>query len=115
MVKTFGEPASIRLSVDRPEFTTDPDDVAHVTVEILDKDGNLCQDATNRVKLTVNGAKVIGMENGNMRDLSSMLVSERDTWCGMALAILSADKAGTVTVKAESAGLKADEITFRAK
>ena len=32
-----------------------------------------------------------------------------------ALAILSADKAGTVTVKAESAGLKADEITFRAK
>ena len=115
MVKTFGEPASIRLSVDRPEFTTDPDDVAHVTVEILDKDGNLCKDATNRVKLTVNGAKVLGMENGNMRDLSSMKVSERDTWCGMALAILAADKAGTVTVKAESAGLKADEITFRAK
>ncbi len=115
VVKTFGEPASIRLSVDRPEFTTDPDDVAHVTVEILDKDGNLCKDATNRVKLTVNGAKVLGMENGNMRDLSSMKVSERDTWCGMALAILAADKAGTVTVKAESAGLKADEITFRAK
>ena len=55
------------------------------------------------------------MENGNMRDLSSTKTSERDTWCGMALAILSADKAGTVTVKAESAGLPAAEISFRAK
>ena len=44
-----------------------------------------------------------------------MLVSERDTWCGMALAILAADKAGNVTVKAESPGLKAAEISFRAK
>ena len=115
VIRTFGEPAKIRLSVDRPEFTTDPDDVAHVTVEIVDKDGLLCKDATNRVKLTVNGAEVIGMENGNMRDLSSTKTSERDTWCGMALAILSADKAGTVTVKAESAGLQASEISFKAK
>ncbi len=115
VVRTFGDPAKIRLSVDRSEFTTDPDDCAHVTVEILDKDGNLCKDATNRVKLTVNGAEVIGMENGNMRDLSSTKTSERDTWCGMALAILAADHAGTVSVKAESAGLQAGEITFRAK
>ncbi|MBO5562448.1 MAG: DUF4982 domain-containing protein [Bacteroidales bacterium] len=115
IIRTFGEPAKIRLSVDRPEFTTDPDDVAHVTVEILDKDGNLCQNADNRIKLTVSGAEVLGMENGNMRDLSSTKTSERDTWCGMALAILSADKAGTVTVKAESAGLPAAEISFRAK
>lgn len=32
VIRTFGEPAKIRLSMDRPEFTTDPDDVAHVTV-----------------------------------------------------------------------------------
>jgi len=115
VVRTFGDPARIRLSVDRPEFTTDPDDVAHVTVEILDKDGNLCKNATDHVKLTVSGARVIGMESGNMRDLSPTKSSERDTWCGMALAILAADQAGTVTVKAEAPGLQGSEISFRAR
>ena len=115
VVRTFGEPAQIRLSVDRPEFTTDPDDVAHVTVEILDNDGNLCKDAANHVRLTVSGAKVLGMESGNMRDLSPTKSSERDVWCGMALAILAADRAGTVTVSAESAGLMGAELSFTAK
>ena len=59
--------------------------------------------------------KVIGMENGNMRDLTSVKLSERDVYCGMALAILSADKAGTVTVKAEADGLQPATITFAAK
>ena len=115
VVRTFGDPAQIRLTVDRPEFTTDPDDVAHVTVEILDKDGNLCKNATDHVKLTVSGARVIGMESGNMRDLSPTKSSERDTWCGMALAILAADRPGTVSVRAEAPGLQGAEITFRAK
>ena len=115
VVRTFGDPAQIRLTVDRPEFTTDPDDVAHVTVEILDKDGNLCKNATDHVKLTVSGARVIGMESGNMRDLSPTKSSERDTWCGMALAILAADQPGTVSVRAEAPGLQGAEITFRAK
>ena len=115
VVRTFGDPAQIRLTVDRPEFTTDPDDVAHVTVEILDKDGNLCKNATDHVKLTVSGARVIGMESGNMRDLSPTKSSERDTWCGMALAILAADRPGSVSVRAEAPGLQGAEITFRAK
>ena len=115
VVRTFGDPAQIRLTVDRPEFTTDPDDVAHVTVEILDKDGNLCKNATDHVKLTVSGARVIGMESGNMRDLSPTKSSERDTWCGMALAILAADRPGTVSVRAEASGLQGAEITFRAR
>ena len=115
VIRTFGDPAQIRLSVDRPSFTTDPDDVAHVTVEILDKDGNLCQNATDHVKLTVNGARVIGMESGNMRDLSPTKSSERNVWCGMALAILAADQAGTVSVRAEAPGLQGSEITFTAK
>ena len=115
IVKTFSEPAQIRLSVDRPSFTTDPDDVAHVTVEVLDKDGNLCKDADNLVKLSISGARLIGNENGNMRDLSSMKSPDRKVYCGMSLAILAADNAGQVTVKAESEGLTPATITFTAK
>ena len=114
VIRTFGEPAGVRLTVDRDSFRADPSDVAHVTVEIVDKDGQLCKTASNRVRLTVSGARLIGNENGNMRDLSSVKSPERDVWCGMSLAILAADKAGTVTVKAESEGLAPAEITFKA-
>ena len=115
VIKTFGEPAQIRLSVDRPEFKAVKSDVAQVTVEILDRDGNLCQTAENSVKLTVSGARLIGNENGNMRDLSSVKSPERAVFCGMSLATIAADKAGTVTVKAEAPGLKGAEISFNAK
>ena len=115
VIRTFGEPAQIKLSVDRPEFTDEPGDVAHVTVEILDKDGNLCKTASNNVKLNISGAVLIGNENGNMRDLKSVKSPERNVWCGKSLAILKGQKAGTVTVTAESAGLASDKITFVCK
>ena len=115
VIRTFGEPSRIRLSVDREAFQADPSDVAHVTVEILDKDGNLCKTASNSVKLTITGARLIGNENGNMRDLSSVKSPERKVYCGMSLATIAADKAGTVTVKAEGEGLSSDTITFTAK
>ena len=115
VIKTFGEPAQLRLSVDRPEFTTAAGDVAHVTVEVLDKDGNLCKTASNKVKLSIEGAELLGVENGNMRDLSSVKSPERNVYCGMSLAIIKALNAGTVTVKAESEGLAASQITFVAK
>ena len=89
--------------------------LSHVTVEILDKDGNLCKTASNSVKLTITGARLIGNENGNMRDLSSVKSPERKVYCGMSLATIAADKAGTVTVKAEGEGLSSDTITFTAK
>ena len=114
VIRTFGEPSQIRLSVDRPEFSCKPGDVAHVTVEILDKEGNLCKTASNKVQITVEGAELIGNENGNMRDLSSVKSPERDVYCGMSLAIIKAIRAGVVTVKAESEGLASAQISFTA-
>ena len=115
IIRTTGAPASIRLTVDRESFKANPEDVAHITAEVLDAEGNVCPITDNLIKFTVTGGKLIGVESGDMRDLGSVKASERKAYAGMCLAIVGADKPGTVTVKAESDGLAPSVITFAAK
>ena len=115
IIRTAGAPAQIRASVDRESFKADPTDVAHITVEVLDAEGNICPLADNLIKFSVKGAELIGVESGNMQDLSSVLASERKAYSGMCLGIVAAEKPGTVTVTVESEGLTPATITFKAE
>ncbi len=115
IVKTPGAPAALRLTVDRDKITAAPGDVAHITAEVVDKDGNVVTSATNHVKFSVPGATIIGVENGNMLDLSKVQAPERDTYGGMCLAIVKTAKAGTYTVSATSEGLAPASVTFTAE
>ncbi len=115
IIRTAGDPAQLKVTVDRESFKAVPDDCAHITVEVLDKDGNLCPYADNLVKFNVKGAKIIGVESGNMSDLSSTKASERKAYCGMCLCIVAADKAGDVTVEAAAEGLPTASVSFKAK
>ena len=54
------------------------------------------------------------LENGNMTDLGSVQSSERKAWSGKCLAIIAADRPGSVTVVAEADGLQPAEVTFTA-
>ncbi len=114
VIHTAGAPAQLRATVDRPSFHAVPGDVAHVTIEVLDADGNICPLSDNLVRFTVKGGRLIGVESGNMVDLSSPQASERKAWSGKCLAIVAADRSGTVTLIAESDGLQPAEITFTA-
>ncbi|MBP3331806.1 MAG: DUF4982 domain-containing protein [Tidjanibacter sp.] len=114
-IVTTGEPASIRLSVDRDVIGAVPSDVAHVTVEVLDKDGNVVPTADNLIKFAVEGANIIGVENGNGRDLESCKIPERKAYAGLCMAIVQADKAGDIKFTATSEGLQGAEISFRAE
>ena len=114
VIRTAGAPAQLRATVDRPSFRAVPADVAHVTIEVLDKDGNLCPLANNLVRFNVKGGRLVGVENGNMTDLGSVLASERKAWSGKCLAIVAADRPGPVTITAEADGLQTASITFTA-
>lgn len=115
VIRTAGDPAQLRLTVDRLAFKADPEDVAHLTVEVLDKDGNLCPYADNLVHFQVKGARLIGVENGNMSDLGSTKASERKAYCGLCLGIVAADQPGNVTVEVTADGLKSASVTFNAQ
>ncbi len=115
VIRTTGEPASIRLSVDRNIIKADPEDVAHVTVEILDKDGNLVPTADNLVKFSITGGEIIGVENSKPDDLMNCKLKQRRAFGGMCLAIVQASGRADIVVKAESEGLQSDEISIKAQ
>ena len=114
VIRTAGEPAQLRATVDRQSFRAVPSDVAHVTVEVLDKDGNICPLADNLLRFSVKGGRLVGVENGNMTDLGSVLASERKAWSGKCLAIIAADSPGPVTVTVQSEGMPAFSVDFTA-
>jgi beta-galactosidase len=114
VIRTASVPAQLRATVDRPSLRAIPSDVAHVTIEVLDKDGNLCPLADNQVRFSVKGGRLIGVESGNMTDLSSVLASERKAWSGKCLAIVAADHPGPVIVTAQAVGMPASTVTFMA-
>lgn len=114
VIRTASAPAQLRATVDRPSFRAIPSDVAHVTIEVLDKDGNLCPLADRQVRFSVKGGRLIGVESGNMTDLSSVLASERKAWSGKCLAIVAADRPGPVIVTAQAVGMPASTVTFMA-
>ena len=116
-IKTAGEPYQIKLTADRNEINADGKDLSFVTVEILDKDGNLCPNADNPVKFTVSDKGFIaGVDNGNQISLEKFKASERKAFYGKCMAIVqNIGKKGTITLKATSEGLQTSEINIKVK
>ena len=111
-VLTAGPPARIRLTADREHIRAHPSDVAHLTVEVVDRDGNLVPYANNLIRFDIEGgagARIIGVESGNFYDLSSVKASRRKAFGGMCLAIVQADAEGVFTVTARADGLESAE------
>jgi len=109
---TTGVPAAIRLSVDRNTIHADQSDVAHVKVEVVDENGYVVPNANNLIQLTVEGAgNLIGFDNGNPRDSTSMKSSQRRAFNGLALAVIQSDsKPGSIRVQVASSILKGASV-----
>ena len=116
-INTAGKPAKINLSVDRKNIDANGEDLAYVTVRIVDKDGNLCPLADNLVEFEISGAgKLIAVDNGNAATTESFQASYRKAFNGMCLAILKSEKTGgKISLKAKSKSLQAAEITIESK
>ena len=114
---TAGEPARIRLSADRNSIKADGVDLSFVTVDILDRDGNLCPHADNLVKFEVDGAAFVsGVDNGSPISSESFKKPERKAFYGKCLVVLQNNTAqGEITLKATSAGLQESALTLEAR
>jgi beta-galactosidase len=117
MIHTAGAPAALRLSVDRNTINADERDVTHVKVEVVDENGNMVPDANEPVQIIVEGAgRLIGLDNGNPFDHTSMKSDRRNTFNGLALAVVqSNNKAGTIRVRTNSSSLKNASVEITTK
>lgn len=108
VVKTAGRSYRIRTTVDRSEISADGKDLAFVTVEVIDKDGNLCPRADNLLFFDVEGAASLkAVCNGDPTDHTSFASDYMRTLSGKLVVVLQAtDKSGKAKLKVYGGHLK---------
>ncbi len=111
-VRTAAEPSAIQLSVDKNTIAADSQDVAHITVEVVDAAGFVVPTADNLVRFTIEGeGRIISVDNGNPVDRDLFKAGQRRAFNGLCLAIIqSANKPGKLRLSALSDGLKEASI-----
>lgn len=116
-VRTAGAPYAIRLTPDRATIDSDGKSLCFVTVEVTDKDGNLCPLATNQIFFDIDGEAVIaGVDNGCQTSLERFKANNRKAFFGKCLVVLqSTKKAGNITLTAKSAGLEKAVLSIGSK
>jgi len=111
--ETTGLAAAIRLTVDRAEIDADGEDVAILTVEVLDKEGRPVPTASNLISFKVSGAgALIGVGNGDPNCQESDKDPKRSLFNGLAQVLVQANKtAGEIRIEAVKEGWEGPELT----
>ncbi|WP_417148350.1 glycoside hydrolase family 2 TIM barrel-domain containing protein [Phocaeicola plebeius] len=111
-IRTAGEPVQIRLTPDRSQLTANGKDLSFITVEILDKDGNLCPNADNLVNFKVEGDIFIaGVDNGSPISMEHFKANKRRAFYGKCLVVIqNQGKQGTAHLVATSNGLQSANV-----
>lgn len=107
-IKTCKAPYALRLSTDS---------VAHIFVEVIDENGNVVKRADNEVSVFVQGARLLGLENGNIADNSVAGRQQRNRLRvheGRIVGYFQAPKeeGEAITIRATSPFLQSAEIKF---
>jgi len=115
---TAGVATQLKLMADRAELTADGYDLSYITVDVLDKNGNLVPDADNLIHFTVEGAaEVAAVGNGDSATVEPFIADYRHAFNGKAVLIVRTikGKTGNIKVNANSKELAVEAITIVAK
>lgn len=113
-IHTAGEPSCIRLTADNSRIHADGKDLSFVTVEVLDEKGNLCPNAENLIRFSVEGsAKIAGVDNGSPISLERFKDDKRKAFYGKCLVVLQSigGAPGKPVLTATSEGLRQAVLT----
>ncbi len=116
-IKTAGKAERIELIADRSTLKADGKDLCFVTARITDRNGTLVSEANNQIRFSLVGnGTIAGTDNGYQADTVSLKSPVRNSWKGLALAIIqSGEKKGNITLTAQSPGLKPTSISLKLK
>lgn len=107
ILQTSGEPASIKLTTDRKHILASGEDLAYITLEVIDKNGNIVPDANIPLNVDVKGrATLLAAASANHKDLEPKTSSKVTTYKGRAIVVIrSGSKSGKATVTVSSTKL----------
>lgn len=114
-LKTAANPVTIKLTADRKTIMANGQDLSYVTVEVIDKNGNIVPNAANKLQFDIQGEGTIaGVGNANLKDIDQYAGNTCKAWNGRAQVVIkSTHNKGTITLKASSSGLDASSVTIK--
>ena len=119
LINTYGKVTTVDLSADKTTIDADGYDLSYITVDLVDKDGNIASGANNKLTYTLEGnGKIVGLDNGNAADTDRYKpetdkLGSRSAFNGKALVIVQSTKdAGEITLTVSGEGLESKSITI---
>lgn len=109
-VKTADKPVRIIAKAARNFVYGDSRDTAVINIWTVDENGITVPNADNLIKISAEGAKVIGVGNGDPNSHEKDKASERHLFNGYAQAIIEHTGGREIRVKIESDGLESCEV-----
>lgn len=116
-IHTAGKPYQIKLTADKNYIKADGKDLAYITVEVVDKEGNICPNINDLVQFEVKGAgKFRASANGDATSLDLFHEPKMHLFNGKLMAIVQAsEKTGEIIFKAKSQKIKGNQIKIQVK
>jgi beta-galactosidase len=103
-LSTAGEPARLRLTADRLTMKADGQDLAFVSIEVVDSNGRVCPETAIPCEVNVSGrGRLLAAASALLKDTEPYATPIVKTWKGRALIVVrSTQKAGTARVSVKS-------------
>lgn len=116
-IRAAGKQWQIRLTPDRSELSADGKDLSFITVEVLDKEGNLCPKANPMLFFDVTGnARLKAVCNGDATDQTAFSSNYMRTFNGkMVMVVESSKDEGEAIVKASGNNLQSNAVTLKVR
>lgn len=111
-VATYKEPSRFNLAVDRQQIIADGQDLAYISIDVLDEDGNIVANADNLIHVDVSGEGILkALDNGDQTDHEPYDSGKRCAFNGKLVAIVQSTKqAGDIHVHVETEGIEKQTI-----
>lgn len=112
--QTAGEASKVHLIANRNNIKANRTDVVQIEAQICDENGVMLPNANHLVAFEISGpAKLIGVENGDILDLASHKIPERNTFNGKCLLLIQAtEESGNIEIRAKSGELSSALVTI---
>lgn len=116
-LKTTGVVEKVKITPDRYSITHDRNDLAYITIELVDANGDRVPNAETKFRFSVEGeAEIAAVDNGNPLDPKSFQTTSCKAFHGRCLVILRPKgRAGIVTLTAQTSDIFPEKCTIKIK
>ena len=114
-IRTAGAPHHIRLTPNHNVLKANGRSLSFVTVEVVDKEDNLCPWADQNIQFSLTGeGKIAGVDNGSPFSLERFQANSRHAFFGKCMVVVQAGKAPSV-IKLTAKGVDLQPQTIEIK